>query len=426
MLKFKAYQNSICKSVTGVVALTLAMGVYSGAEANSPRSNSSQVRDVTLSQPGINLHVQLENKSQNKHVSNVNIQPTSDVMAIPLKGFVQCAKDKGTDFIGAKMYFGTVQRTGKNVVPINVLHEDTYYPTASEWTGLLGGWVAEAGNYEPFEVPLGAVKNGPQDLRIDPLAEFNKKLQKHINEGGSKLEFLKKEQFITLNRPISLAGTCRESISFSQSEIGSGYITASIPITIRYKGDPELYGGVDKGNMANDLAVPFQVTSTKVIPHVKDYVGECPVDLKFRLSMKAQGTGTVKFRMVSEQGAKGPIHSINFNKNDLGSKVFDFTRAIKDPQKAGGNLSKLAAPQPKGDIKSFANVPSLKKIGSWKVEIVEPKAMASDVSYYSWKCENPKGPNQIKALNPVPPKPNPGQLKLKAAEPPKQLQFKSN
>ncbi|MBO6826520.1 MAG: hypothetical protein JJ879_09980 [Sneathiella sp.] len=427
MLKSKTYQNSVCKSVSGALALVLAMGAFSAAEANSSRSNASQVKDVTLSQPGINFHVKLENKANNKHINNIDIQPMSDVMAFPLKGFVQCAKDKSVSFSSAKVYFGSVQRTGKTVVPVNVLHEAKYFPTASEWTGLIGGWVAEGGNYQPYEVPLSAVKNGPADLRIDPIAEFNKKLQKHINEGGSKLEFLKKEHLITINRPISLVGTCRESIDFSKSEFGSGYETQSIPVTIHYKGDPDLYGGIQKDNTANDFAALFQVTSASVTPHVKDYVGECPVDLKFRLSMKAQGAGTVKFRLIGEKGYKGGVHTINFTKNDLGSKIYDFSHAIEGAVKGGISNSKLAMPQqPKGNINQLAVPPSAKKIGSWKVEVIEPQKMSSDISYYSWKCESEKSPFKLKAGEATPPKPAPGNLNLKAKEVTPKLQLKAN
>ncbi|WP_025900028.1 hypothetical protein [Sneathiella glossodoripedis] len=384
-----------------VTISSIFVACIGSAAANSPRSNSSQVEDVTLSQVGINFHVTLKNMAANKHVDNIDIQPEKNTFNIPLKGYVKCKKSKKIEFTKAQVYFGTVKRVGKNVEPISVLHDATYHPSFAEWTGVFGGWVTEAGNSDPFVVPLNKVKNGHPAIRFDPLALFNEKLQAHINGGGSKIEFLKQDQYINVNRPISLAGTCREAETFSKSTNGSGYITASIPLTIMYKGDAKIFGGMGGGNIANQLAAPFQVTSASVTPHIKDYVGKCPVDLKFRVAFNAQGSGDIKFRLVSEQGAKGPIKSINITKNDNGVKVFDFARSIQEAKQGGFDNTKLATPQQNnGSINQFAQQPMTKKTGSWRVELVEPKKMITEESYYSWKCETPKGPGDIKQVKP--------------------------
>ncbi|WP_169566001.1 hypothetical protein [Sneathiella limimaris] len=411
---------------TSVLALAMALSVSGGAEANSSRSNASQVLDVTLSQPGINFHVRLKNVSKDKHISKVNIQPESDVIKFPLKGLVKCAKDKSTDFIGARAYFGSVKRIGKDVFPINSLYDAKYHPSFSEYTGLVGGWITEGGNADAFEVPLSAVQDGHPALRVDPVALFNEKLQAHMGQGGSKLEFLKKDQIITVNRPISLVGTCREATGFDTSVAGSGYETTSVPVTIFYQGDPNLKGGLQAAGLNGQYTAPFQVTEAKVVPHVKDYVGQCPVDLKFRLSMKAQGAGKVNFRLVNEKGIKSKLYNLTFSKSDGGNKTFDFIRYIEDAAKDGISKTKLANSKPKGDIKGLANKPSQINYGSWKVELVAPNQLQTPTGTYSWKCEAPKGPTQLKLAPNPQPKPAPMPLKIKQAPEPKPMQIKAN
>ncbi|WP_020594301.1 hypothetical protein [Kiloniella laminariae] len=400
-------------------ALALAVAALNPvAQANSPRSNSDYVEDVTLSMEGINLNmIELENKSGSKLVSKMDVQPVNSVMNVPLKGFVQCKKDKKVDFDKGTMYFGLAHRQGDNIVPVNALYQDSYHPTFKVWTGLLGGWIAEGGNAEPFEVPLANIKNGHPSVRVDPVEEFNKKLEAHVNGGGSELEFLKQDQFISVMRPVTLAGFCNKGAVSK-----GGYMTAMIPIGIKFKGDPDLVKSSPAQVSNNNLAAKFALTEAKVSPHIKDYIGQCPADLGFRLTFKAQGKGTVKYRMVNEVGAKGPVNTISFNNDGL--KTIDFIRHIVAP--SGGNINKLAinSPQQGGDIKGFQNTPSDKKHGSWTVEVLEPASSSSDESFYSWKCQpKPKfntpttlkqapGKVQIDKIRAVPvdPKPQPKSL----------------
>ncbi len=389
------------KTIVTTAALGTAFFISTqAATANSPRSNAEQVEDVILSQSGINFHVTLRNKAVDKHVNNVDIQPDSTSMNIPLDGYVKCKKSKKVDFLKGRVYFGTVKRQGQNVVPTNSLHDAHFAPSASVWTGHLNGWLTEAGASDPFTVPLSKVKNGHPAIRFDPIALFNEKLQAHINGGGAKIDFLKNDQSFSVNRPISLAGTCREAKTFSSSEDGSGYITINAPLTILYKGDPSLHATI-VNNSPNQLTTQFQVTSASVTPFVKDYVGQCEANLKFRVAFKTQGYGDVKFRLISEKGAKGPVKTVKVTKNDNGTKIFDFSRVVGEENQGGINNNKLAMPQQNnGNIDQFAQNPTSKKFGSWRVELVEPKSAISEESFYSWKCEMGKGPSQIKASKP--------------------------
>jgi len=404
--------NSLSKTLlltTGIVAIGL--GSLNAASANSPRSNSPLVDDVTLSAPGINLnHVTLQNTGGN-HVSQVQFAPSSSSMNISLEGHVTCAKDKDIDYHSSLAVYGTVARQGNNIVATNVLYEDSYNPTATIWTGLLNGWLTEGGgNAEPFNVPLASVKNGHPAVRFDPVAEFTAAMNQFIQNGGTKLGYLQQDRFVTVNRPISLAGICEED-----GVLGGGYETISVPLTIKWDGDQSLTGGIGPLNSQNNLAIPFQVTSASVTPHIEDYVGECPKDLKFDVDIEAVGTGTVEYRLVSEQGAKGPINVMNFNNG--GEKTSVFTRQVTLPGGQGPNGQfAINNGQQQGNLNGFLNVPSLVKHGSWRVEIIEPAQMASDESFYSWKCVQPNfdGPGGFQSQNN---NPGPGQVGTFQAQP---------
>ncbi len=405
--------------------LTVAATVLSSAAfANYSHNNSEYIEDVTLSVEGINLNmIELQNTSSSKLLSKVNVQPVNTVMNIPVKGFVQCTKDKKVDFDKAIMYFGTAHRQGDKIVPVKAVYQKNYHPTFKVWTGLLGGWVAEAGNYDPFAVPLANIKNGDPTIRVDPVEEFNKKLEAHVNGGGTKLEFLQNDQFFSVTRPITLAGYCHKG-----ADKKGGYVTKMIPINIKFKGDPNLTKPSPMPSASNKLAAKFALTKTKVSPHIKNYVGQCPVDLGFRLTFEAQGKGAVKYRMVNKVGAKGPINTVNFTNG--GVKVIDFSKHISDPNTGSlGNLA-IQNSQNSGNISKFKTTPSSKKHDSWKVEIVEPVKSISDESFYSWECksrEELKGTTKLKKapqkakLNkiqavPLNPKPEPKPiLKLKQA-----------
>ena len=405
---------------TSVLVATTAFNPM--AFAKSAHTNSEYVEDVSLSMKGSLLNmVELKNMSSSKLISKVNIQPTDTVMNIPLKGFIQCIKDKKVGFEKARMFFGTAHLQGNSIVPVNATYQHSYHPTFKVWTGLFGGWIAEAGNSTPFEVPLAKIKNGDPSIRFDPVEEFNKKLAAHVNGGGTKLEFLQNDQIFSVERPITLAAYC------SKGPIPKGgYATTMVPISIKFKGDPNLVKASPKPASPNNLAAKFSLTEAKVSPHVKNYVGKCPANLGFRVTLEAQGKGVVKYRMVNEVGAKGPINTVNFSNG--GVKLIDFSKHIKEP--AAGNLNKFAihSGQNSGGINKFKKAPGDKKQGSWKVEIVEPAKSTSAESFYSWECKSTpkfngattlkqapqKTPlNKIQAV-PVNPKPT---LKLKMAQP---------
>ncbi|WP_421780391.1 hypothetical protein [Kiloniella litopenaei] len=192
-------------------------------------------------------------------------------------------------------------------------------------------------------------------------------------------------------------------------------MTASVPIGIKFKGDPTLVKSSPAQVSKNDLAAPFALTEAKVAPHVKNYHGQCPADLGFRLTFKAQGKGTVKYRLVSELGAKGPVNSVHFN-ND-GHKIIDFKRHIGEP--SGGKVNKLAINNSKqdGDLNGFKNALGGKNYGSWKVEVVEPVSSTSKESFYSWKCKPQSKFNSPTTLKQSPPKVKIDKIKAIPVEP---------
>lgn len=85
-------------------------------------------------------------------------------------------------------------------------------------------------------MPLAKVKNGGDSTKVDPVAEINKKLQVHLQNGGKAVDFYRNDQEIVLQRPISLAGICGNN-----SDNTVGFRTKNHTIQIKYKGDSKVF-----------------------------------------------------------------------------------------------------------------------------------------------------------------------------------------
>ncbi|NCC23351.1 MAG: hypothetical protein EOM26_12970 [Alphaproteobacteria bacterium] len=338
----------------GAGVVTIGIGAGTG-EANANSGFGPQVERVDLSmKDGIHIDVLLKNVSNNKHVNAVNIQPASGTMDLNLDGFVKCAKDKSTDFIGSKAYFGTVSLQNGQIVENGVLFRDDYDPGFTEWEGIGNGqWVNESGNHDPFVVPLAAIKNGHPAVRFDPVAELEKKLQQHLGQGKSKAEFYQKEQMIAVQRPISLSGTCRGAAKSdgpgSQASTGnavsSGYRTIMANLTIRYEGDPAVNETpVVHAQMANNPNqignnFPFKLDKADFQPNIPHYNGKCPPDQnpKIRVNFQTSGStqGLIDLKVMSENSPYGEYGSYFetsgiVNNPAQGAKHIDFSFPLKE------------------------------------------------------------------------------------------------
>ncbi|WP_422367142.1 hypothetical protein [Pelagibius sp.] len=332
--------KTLCFSV-GALAAGLAFSGPVLAQAQY----SEYVDSIQLSRAeGIHIDVVLQNTSANKDLNAVNIQPKSNTLELDLFGHIKCSKDKKITSHKARAYFGPVNLVNDQINATTALYEDgAAFPGFILWTGNLNGWVTEANEDIPFSIPLAQIKQGSPAVRFDPVAELNKKLQTHLGEGKSKASFYQKEQFFTVQRPITLAGWCKRSPGVAKA----GYRTVMMALTIRYEGDPEVkntpvlspkIGGQQPGQFqVGDQ--PFKITSMTFQPDMPHYVGGCPDEATIRVDYIGQGRGEIRIRVNDGGQTIYDSPKIAFDSKD-GKQSHDFEIAVPKPPQHQLNQTK--------------------------------------------------------------------------------------
>lgn len=327
----------------------LAAGLAFSGPALAQAEYSEYVDSIQLSRAeGVHIDVVLQNASANKDVNAVNIQPKSNTLELDLDGHIKCSKDKKIEFQKARAYFGPVDLANDQINAPAALYDDgAAFHGYSFWTGNLGGWIVEASSNDPFSIPLAQIKQGNPGLRFDPVEELEKKLQVHLGQGKSKVAFYQNEQFIQVQRPISLAGWCRKTLSGSQAVSKAGYRTVMMTLTIRYEGDPQVkvtpvlsaqIGGQQPGQFqVGDQ--PFKITSMTFQPNMPHHVGGCPDETTIRVNYLGQGKGEIRIRV--NDGGQTIYNSpkIAFDAKD-GKQHHDFEIAVPKPPQHELNQTK--------------------------------------------------------------------------------------
>ena len=249
-------------------------------------------------------------------------------MKFDYSGTVHCDPGLGHKFKGAYMTFGPVNLSGESVNT----HNGAYTVQTTVASSTKKNEVVE---YVPntFTVPLSKVKNAAPSLRVDPIAEINKKLQQHIQGGGKAIDFYKKDHTIVLQRPLSLSGLCGTNTKSS-----GGYETKNHVIQIEYKGDSKIYDVAKlnaslANNMPNQIGnnLPFKLDKATFQANMPNYVGKCipnqnpKIRINFQISGSESGLMDLRVAAVSNQYAA------------YGS-YFETSGIIKNPKVGGGHL----------------------------------------------------------------------------------------
>ncbi|MDH5191520.1 MAG: hypothetical protein OEW89_09760 [Gammaproteobacteria bacterium] len=411
---------------TSILAIGLGLAVSPIIQANPTSQNGAQVDNISLSSPGINSNmIILKNTSANKHVNAVKITPESSNININLQGTVKCAKDKDVKFTHAEAYFGPVYMFVNTIQSPKALYEAGYAPSVTEWHGHLTGWITEGGNAQKFSVPLAQIKQGDADIRFDPVAELNKKLQTHLNQGGTKLSFYKQDQLIYVKRPISLVGWCKPGIQASTP----GYKTIMADLVIKYEGDSKVtnVGVVNaqlQGGMPQqiDNALPFKLTNATFQPNMPHYIQQCGNinDPQIRVNFQGNGKGKIQFKirdnLMTSIAYEGEL---DFDgKNNGGKAHYDFKYPLKAKldQFQGWQQVNKTFNHP---LKIIARVIDHKsnRWGGWKdyetkiwkhrcIPKVNAPTAGGNMGYQNGNQENPKGANTgiLKKVAPDEPK----------------------
>ena len=327
--------NSLC---LGASILALGLGAMAGSSdaLAGSTATSEHVQSVELD-IGINAFiVEVENTSANKQVDAVNLSPVGTHLNGKVGGELWCAKEKGLSVGITKAYFGPLVLGGNGAINANAtLYGAPHALATHTWLGLLEGWISEyIGGPAVFSIPLNEIKNGPALLRLDPVAEIEKKLQAHLQGGGTALDFFQNPQDVYVNRPISVAGSC-----WKNGWPKAGYRTQNVNILVRYVGDPQVNDnpvlsaqlGGQQPNQFQEVAQPLEITEVNFQPNLPPYVGQCPPAQDPKIPVIYKGTGEGFLRLRVKEGAV-EVHRSNAiaYDSDNGAAFYDFAYPLKD------------------------------------------------------------------------------------------------
>lgn len=279
---------------------------------------------------GITTHVTLGITNGANTPNTAVVGPLSNTMTLEMDGRVKCDQDKDVNFVGSEIMFGAASVANHAVVKTNVLYFHDFEPAIIEWAGQFnGGWITEAGGDQDFVVPLNAVKAGNPLVRFDPVEEFNKKMQAFINNGGTKFDFMTNDQSFSVPKTISMFGACQKTKSgqFPTGDVKVGQFTVNI--RVKYNGNPNLKGDVNpiiaqaqpQGGFQAGYN-PLKITEGEIIAFVPNYVGPCPADPKFRVTLKGGGEGQVRIRILAGNSTEHESPVLDFENGEL---IYDFT-----------------------------------------------------------------------------------------------------
>jgi hypothetical protein len=304
-----------------IARLALAATLLAATSAHANKITEDGVDDVSLTVQGSIFEVTLKDSSGGTSVAAVNVQPVTTHLTFPLQSRVKCGKNSG-GYSHMNVGFGAFNPTFGDTL---VMHSEPN-PGAGHTTWGAGQWITEAAHTHNYQVALSALKNPAYpDYQLDPVAEFNKAMDQFVSQGGSKLDFLRQDRTIDVQRRLTALGACW--MGFSGKALGT--INTPVTIRIRYQGNPNLsnlnvaigqqQGGIQAGDM------PLQIISGEILPYAPSYAGACPAELKFRVRLTAAGKGELRYQ-INEGGST--VYQSPTLASSGGEITHDFTFAV--------------------------------------------------------------------------------------------------
>ncbi len=273
----------------------LAVSALCAAPSFAQKITTAAVTDITFNGLPNSVDVHLKDMSNGSSIANVNVQSLTTSLTLPISSTVKCAKSQW-GYSHSLVGFGAFNPT---FLDAGVVHQAPN-PNAGHttWTGLK--WITEAATTYQYQVPLNALKNpAKSSYQLDVLAEFNAAMNSFIQQGGTKLDYLKSNRTIDVQRQVSVMGACWTGLS------SKGFATYTKPLTIRikYQGNPKLTAinaqlGQMGGRGIQAGPQPLQITTGQILPYAPNYQGACPADLKFRVQLNGVGKGEARYRIT--------------------------------------------------------------------------------------------------------------------------------
>jgi hypothetical protein len=301
--------------------LALAATLLAASSAHANKITQDGVDDVSLTVQGSIFEVTIKDFSGGTSVAAVDIRPVTTHLTFPMESRVKCGKNSG-GYSHMNVGFGAFNPTfGDTLVMHSEPNPEAGY---TEWAG--GQWVSQAAFTHNFQVALSALKNPAYpDYELDPVAEFNKAMDQFVSQGGTKLDFLRENRTIEVQRKLTALGACW--MGFSGKALGT--INTTVTIRIRYQGNPNLSNlNVAIGQQQGGIQVgetPLQIISGEILPYASNYAGACPAELKFRVRLTAAGKGELRYQ-INEGGST--VYQSPTLVSSGGEITHDFTFAL--------------------------------------------------------------------------------------------------
>lgn len=314
---------------------TIASALMTTSDAMANKILQDGVDDVSLTLLPAIHDVVIKDMQPGNSIATTDIKATTTQLSFPLQSTVKCGKNSA-GYSNMKVGFGAFNPTFLDAL---VVHSEIN-PSAgyTEWTGTK--WLGEAPGTHNYQVSLNALKNPSKaDYQFDPVAEFNKAMDQYISQGGSKLDYLRQDQVINVQRTLSTLGACWSGANISSKKFGT--ITVPVTIRVKYQGNPNLTNlNVAIGQQQGTIQVgvnPLKITEGKILPYAPTYVGACPADLKFRVQLFGSGKGQIKYRVNEGGTTKYQSPTLNYSGGTFNN---DFTFNVPFEDKFQLNILK--------------------------------------------------------------------------------------
>lgn len=326
------------KPVKILVLSTLAIGLGALGVSNQAYADysgtSEYVKSVNVDFPGLAAVITVKNTSANKHVNAVKLEAQESKLDFLLDGLVECKKQNKVVFGRADAYFGIVGIGGLGDINItSTLFNEQVNVAYTE----KGNDIAEA-TQDTFSVPLNKLKNGHPAVRVDALAEIDKKLQAYVQGGGKAVDFYKQDHDIVLQRPISLVGMCGKPANHTY-----GFKTKNHTVQIKYVGDPEINDkpilNAQLGNVPNQIKndLPIKLDKAEFQPNIPHYFGQCLPEnnqkIQINLQFSGNGAGYMDLRVMPVSNTYADYGTYykfeNIPVNAQATKKIDFSFPLK-------------------------------------------------------------------------------------------------
>ncbi len=239
-----------------------------------------------------------------------------------------------------------------------------------------------------FKIPVSKLTKAGVETSIDPAAVFERALQKHVEEGGDKLEFLRNNQVIVVPAYLSLRAGCWSSYDHR------AYDVKPVSIALSYKGDKTLkYSTTIETADNNAVKLPLYVKDVdiKVTPTVS--TGQCPRKLPAKASITFNrapaNTRPYKLRFLEDGKPVTAWQEYGLRKRSTASITHNIL-VEENKQKGNGNQKKLG--KASGSKSQVAlNVPQvIKNKSTVAIEVkADGKSSRMAVAQYEAKCLKP-------------------------------------